>query len=83
MCQCGKRKKKLINEPDENELLVSLGSQFEKTNINTNYSQEIKVVNAVQNGSMNARYVWGTLVANLRRLNMMTLHTACGEIRDV
>ena len=32
---------------------------------------------------MNARFIWGTLVANLRKLNMMTLHTACGEIRDV
>ena len=33
--------------------------------------------------SLSAKTVWGTLIGNLRRLNLMTLHTACGEIRDV
>lgn len=32
---------------------------------------------------MSAKTIWGTLIGNLRRLNLMTLHTACGEIRDV
>lgn len=48
----------------------------------TPYSQEVNA-NSLQGVTMNARSIWGTLVANLRKLNMMTLHTACGEIRDV
>lgn len=31
----------------------------------------------------NPRFVWGTLITNLRNLKMMTLHTACGELRDI
>lgn len=35
------------------------------------------------NINMSAKTIWGTLIGNLRKLNLMTLHTACGEIRDV
>ena len=42
---------------------------------------KVKVTNVNQPKS--ARFIWGTLVANLRRLNLMTLHTACGELRDI
>jgi len=34
------------------------------------------------NNLNNAKFVWGTLVSMLRKLNLMTLHTACGEIRQ-
>lgn len=38
---------------------------------------------AVQNEELSAKKIWGLLIGNLRKLNLMTLHTACGEIRDV
>ena len=33
--------------------------------------------------SLSARTVWGKLVLKLKELNLITLHTACGEIRNV
>ena len=35
-----------------------------------------------QNRKLDAKFVWGSLVFKLRQGNFMTLHTACGEIRD-
>ena len=32
---------------------------------------------------LNAKVVWGVLINKLRSLKMITLYTACGEIRDV
>ena len=32
---------------------------------------------------MNANKVWGGLITKLRNLNLITLYTACGEIRKV
>ena len=33
--------------------------------------------------SLNAKNIWGVFVAKLKSLNLITLYTACGEIRDV
>ncbi|MBR4002876.1 MAG: hypothetical protein IKI95_02250 [Clostridia bacterium] len=49
--------------------------------VETEETFKVKVANVNQPKS--ARFIWGTLVANLRRLNLMTLHTACGELRDI
>lgn len=35
-----------------------------------------------QDDGINPNYVWGKLVSNLRERELMTLHTACGEIRN-
>ena len=79
MCKFRQRKKKLINEPDKIELLgidTTIKVEAEPEN-----DLKVRVVNVSQ--PKNARFIWGTLVANLRRLNLMTLHTACGELRDI
>ena len=49
---------------------------------NNNFSEQNKE-KICKEFSYNARFVWGTLVTNLRQDKMFTLHTACGEIRDV
>ena len=46
-------------------------------------TQNKPVLSPIRPQNLSARFVWGSLVANLRSLNLMTLHTACGEIRDV
>ena len=79
MCKFRQRKKKLINEPDKIELLgidTTIKVEAEPEN-----DLKVRVVNVSQ--PKNARFIWGTLVATLRRLNLMTLHTACGELRDI
>ena len=79
MCKFRQRKKKLINEPDKIELLgIETTSKIEAE---SESELKVRVVNVSQ--PKNARFIWGTLVANLRRLNLMTLHTACGELRDI
>ena len=79
MCKFRQRKKKLINEPEKIELLGIEQPKQNKTEGEEDY--KVKVANI--NQPKNARFIWGTLVSNLRRLNLMTLHTACGELRDI
>lgn len=83
VCKLFKSKKKLICEPDEAEIniLKDIGT---KPNIQSFENQNTKIqVNTYFNQPKSPKFIWGTLVANLRRLNLMTLHTACGEIRDI
>ena len=77
MCKL-KSKKKLINEP-ENKHLLGIDSKELKTEVTEEFNVKVSSVKQPKN----ARFIWGTLVANLRRLNLMTLHTACGELRDI
>ncbi|MBQ9792476.1 MAG: hypothetical protein IJW32_01850 [Clostridia bacterium] len=80
VCKLFKSKKKLISEPDEVEIGVL---KKEKTNNQAFENQTAKVEINHINQPKSPKFIWGTLVANLRRLNLMTLHTACGEIRDI
>lgn len=83
VCKFFKSKKKLISEPEEIEIDV-LNTLNTKTNIQSFENQNTTIqVNNYNNQPKSPKFIWGTLVANLRRLNLMTLHTACGEIRDI
>lgn len=44
-----------------------------------NKNQQLKTCE----NSLNAKSVWGLFVTKLKQLNLITLYTACGEIRDV
>lgn len=76
VCKLPKSKKKLISELDEVEISIL------KTVNTENQTQKVEVNNYI-NQHKSPNFIWGTLVANLRRLNLITLHTACGEIREV
>lgn len=62
-----KSKKKLINDG------------FEKT---VETKKEVEVKQVVQT-EIRANVLWGKVVFKLRQLELVSLHTACGEIRDV
>lgn len=51
--------------------------QLVKENNSSAIQDKKRVVN------LTAHSVWGSFIGLLRRENLMTLHTACGEIRDV
>ena len=53
-------------------------NKCENESLNNIQSQEMFCEN-----KYNARSVWGKLVLELKCLNLITLHTACGEIRNV
>ena len=57
-----------------NDLLYK--KQDEKT-----VAENIKARVNIQN--LSAHALWGSFIGLLRKENLMTLHTACGEIRDV
>lgn len=46
-------------------------------NLEANSSTRVNLQN------LSAHALWGSFIGLLRRENLMTLHTACGEIRDV
>lgn len=46
-------------------------------------TNKIELTEVLPQANLSAKTIWGTLIGNLRKLNLMTLHTACGEIRDV
>ena len=79
------RKKKLIIEPGEikaNETLNSFSNKNKQGDVFSDAKKEIT------NGMfyekyLNANKVWGGLITKLRNLNLITLYTACGEIRNV
>ena len=83
VCKLFKSKKKLICEPDESEINILKDSQGFHNN-KTIEENALKIqVNNYSNVPKSPKFIWGSLVANLRRLNLMTLHTACGEIREI
>lgn len=79
MCNLRSIKKKLINEfCDVNEGIFNKTLDFDEQknkNNNINLGQQAK--------PLSAHAVWGAFIGLLRKQNLMTLHTACGEIRDV
>jgi len=52
-----------------------LSDVLEKKRVNLNVLKK--------EGDLSARKLWGILTVKLREKNYVTLHTACGEIRDV
>ena len=84
VCKLFKSKKKLICEPDESEITILNNSKAFQINNKTIEENTLKIqVNNYSNVPKSPKFIWGSLVANLRRLNLMTLHTACGEIREI
>ena len=62
-----KSKKKLINDDED----------FEKTSSsNVETKEKIKVL-------LKPNVIWGKVIYSLRQMNLVALHTACGEIRNV
>ena len=58
-----------------------------KENLNNmqilNSKQELGHNAFLNNRKFDARFIWGSLIVKLRQQNHMTLHTVCGEIRDL
>ena len=92
MCEFREPTKKLINEPDG--LSFDFRDSFGSIDDNMDEyipSEENTIDKELKSDSLlninrplnNARSIWGAVVMLLRKTNMMTLHTACGEIRDV
>lgn len=74
MCKFRQLKKKLINDFDEIKKDDILG-------VFTTQNKKDTIFNSAK--KLEPRFVWGNLVMKLRQNNLMTLHTACGEIRDL
>lgn len=67
MCKF-KSKKKLINDDGEIENLSSSKTETIKEKVEVNLKPNV---------------IWGKVIYSLRQKNLVALHTACGEIRNV
>ena len=67
MCKF-KSKKKLINDDGEIENLPSSKTETIKEKVEVNLKPNV---------------IWGKVIYSLRQMNLVALHTACGEIRNV
>ena len=73
----------ILNNYNELQSLQNESAQVLKNNRDDVLATLTKKEGSLPKINMSAKTIWGTLIGNLRRLNLMTLHTACGEIRDV
>jgi len=59
-------------------------NNVEQKNKNDNINLSISNLSTVtRTQNLSAHAVWGSFIGLLRKENLMTLHTACGDIRDV
>jgi len=59
-------------------------NNVEQKNKNHNINLSISNLSTVtRTQNLSAHAVWGSFIGLLRKENLMTLHTACGDIRDV
>jgi len=89
VCNLRSFKKKLINEVEALNIdLCAVNNaqtnNVEQKNKNDNINLSISNLSTVtRTQNLSAHAVWGSFIGLLRKENLMTLHTACGDIRDV
>ena len=65
-----------------NAKISFIESEDKKNEIGSNESN-FRINKDAINERQSPRSIWGLVVSTLRKQGLMTLHTACGEIRDV
>ena len=89
MCNLRSFKKKLINEVEALNIDLCAVNNAQTNNVeqkNKNHNINLSISNlstVTRTQNLSAHAVWGSFIGLLRKENLMTLHTACGDIRDV
>jgi len=89
VCNLRSFKKKLINEVEALNIDLCAVNNAQTNNVeqkNKNHNINLSISNlstVTRTQNLSAHAVWGSFIGLLRKENLMTLHTACGDIRDV
>lgn len=79
----GKEINQNLNSLEQKNTFDNIKNSDENLQIEKKETTENISTRRINLQNLSAHSLWGSFIGLLRRENLMTLHTACGEIRDV